>query len=996
MVKSLSSTIQLTGERRQVTALFYDIVGSTELLSRGDTEDFFRSVASLHKMSQSVVARHGGFLHQKLGDGGCCYFGYPEQSEDAAERAIHASLDLLESIGRRRHGRRKLPFKLRVGVATSLVVFSNDGNDIIGAAPVLAARLQAEADPDSVLVADSAFQLTRNRFDYTFLRNLRLKGFEEPIPVWRPLSALSARDRITLQPRPDGPMRGRQRELGTLLNAWDSARGGTGASIAVVGDAGIGKSRLVTEFRRGLVDGGHEEIVLHCDRGLTSQPLHPCMSLLENSVGKQALQSLDGPSLRGALLDLGLDVSVPVAAVIADFAREKKTRSTSGNIRVGDLSGRALRARIIDAVVTLLGSSTDGRPRLIVVEDVHWADSMTLELLERLSEAARSLPLLVVQTSRTVVSTAPAQRLALSGLDAAAMTDLVTSAWGGPPPAGLSAFVLQQCDGMPLYADELVLFLKSRHASAQTPAGWYGLLAEGGVTSLNDLLAAKLAEAGPARRTAQLASVIGREFGMDLLRHLADDRTGAGLERDLAVLVLQGVVEPRMAPAETYQFHHVLMHEAAYGSLLRSDRRQLHERIARLLIEEDVSSLPAAVVAWQCAEAGRHGDAARFALKAAEESILCSAMHEASRSLDLCAQELAAMPRQADRAELMLDLLQLRGVVSTALAGEGSQQARRIYSHAMSLVKGNPATHREKRFPLYWGWWFTAPNILTQQSRAQVLVEDMKAADDPETRLQSYHCAWATSFDTGQHAFCLDCVRMGLELYESERATRNRAFFGGHDAKVCGLGESALSNLLTYRIEASEAAIGQCLDWAQSTEHVGSMVHAYYYAIVLRRCQGRHDDVFGLGEQMLALAGQNDLIASRARASMFCGWAEAMSSSPERGAARFHEGLALQQQTGTDDNLSMHSDMHAQILERLGRPDEALALIENAIVAARKSGQRFWLAELYRRRAELGGALGRSATSARNDLRRAVQTAESQGAAWLAGRAGRDLQSRFG
>ncbi|UVC10526.1 AAA family ATPase [Rhizobium sp. TH2] len=995
MVKGLFSPIQLTGERRQVTALFYDIVGSTELMSHSDAEDFFRSVASLHKMSESVIARHGGFLHQKLGDGGCCYFGYPEQAENAAERAVRASLELLESIRRQRRGKQKLPFRLRVGVATSLVVFSADGNDIIGAAPVLASRLQAEAEPDSVLVADSAFQLTRSRFDYIFLRNVKLKGFDDPIPVWRPLSAIRASDRFTLQPKPDTPMRGREQELGALLSAWIDTCKGAGKSVAIVGDAGIGKSRLVTEFRRRLQHNEHDDIILQCDRGLASQPLHPFIGFLESRIGRQSLQGLDGPSLRDALRNLGLEVETAIASVIADFVREK-SRSTSGNIRVTDISGRALRNSIIEAVINILSSGAARAPKLIVVEDVHWADTMTLELLERLSGRAHGQQFLVVQTSRTSVSNTLSERLTLTGLSPAAMTDLVTSVWGGAPPPGLSSFVLHQCDGMPLYADELVLFLKARHTSTQSSAGWHKLLNEGGVSSLNDLLAARLAEAGPARRTAQLASVIGREFSSNLLRHLSDDPEGHALEQDLAVLVARNVIEQKKAPAETYQFRHVLLHEAAYGSLLRSDRRQLHERIARLLIEEDTPSLPAAVVAWQCAEAGLHSDAARFALKAAEASVLRSAMHEANRSLELCAQEVAAMPRHPARAELVLDLLQLRGVVSIAIEGEGSQQARRIYSHAMSLVKSYPSTNRERRFPLYWGWWFTAPNILTQQSRAQVLVEDMKAADDPETRLQSYHCAWATSFDAAQHGFCLDCVLKGIELYDSERAIRNRTFFGGHDAKVCGLGESALSYLLTNQIEACEAAISQCLEWAASTEHVGSIVHGYYYAIVLRRCQGRYDEVYRLGERMLSLAEQNDLIASRARANMFCGWAEAMSSSADRGARRFHDGLALQQQTGTDDNLSMHSDMHSQILERLGRPAEAIAVIDNAIFLGRKSGQRFWLAELHRRRSELGQALGKRPAGIRNDLRRAVQTAESQGAEWLEQRAKRDLQLHFG
>lgn len=378
---------------------------------------------------------------------------------------------------------------------------------------------------------------------------------------------------------------------------------------------------------------------------------------------------------------------------------------------------------------------------------------------------------------------------------------------------------------------------------------------------------------------------------------------------------------------------------------------------------------------------------------AAEACVVRSAMKEATLSLDLCMREITFLSRQhPGRRELALKMLQLQGVVATALEGEGSERARRTYSRAIQLLRRQETATREAHFPTYWGWWFTAPNIRTQQSRARILVEDMLAVNDPETRLQSYHCAWATGFHAGEHGFCLECVRKGLELYDAERAVRNRAFFGGHDARVCGLGESALANLILNRSDASENAISQCLEYAGLTDHAGSMVHALYYAIVLRCCQSRYEDVYALGERMLSLAEQHGLSASQARAKMYCGWAELMTSSPESGAKRFQEGLSLQQQSGTDDNLSIHSDMHSQVLQRIGRPLEALSVIDNAITVGRKSGQLFWLAELYRRRAGVRQGLGDKSYRIRNDLARALRIAEAQGAAWLSERTKRDLR----
>lgn len=986
--------IQFSGERRQATALFYDIVESTEMLLRSDPEEFLRSIARLHDTAERIIGRYGGFLHQRHGDGGSCYFGYPKQSEDAAQNAVQAALELVDMMVRRQHRAGKAAFRLRVGVATSLIVVSSDGGEVVGTAPVLASRLQAEAQPNSVLVAESTYELTRSRFDYSFLKSARLKGFSTPIGIWQPLSPTKPRGRFSRDPKPDTPIRGREKELARLMSEWTAVCGGAGKSIAIVGDAGIGKSRLVAEFCRQIQHGPDPDVLLQCNRGLSGQPLHPVLGFLETKIGKPALESGDGYRLQEALRAAGFDVEAETARIISDFAGEK-SRTTLGNIRVSDLSGQALRREVIDAAIRIVCAAGSTPAKLIVIEDIHWADNMTLEVLEGLNAYIRNLPVMVIQTSRVDVPTTVDEKLVLTGLRSSAMSELVRSIWQGAPPPGLSAFILQQCDGMPLYGEELALFFRTRDPTAHTPAGWNKLLIEGGVSTLNDLLAAKLAEVGHARRIAQLASVIGREFSAGLLRRLLDNGEGQALDADLEALVSYGVLEKKAGSDDMYHFHHVLLHEAAYGSLMRSDRRRIHERIARILIEEDVPSLTAAVAAWQCAEAGRHGDAARFALKAAEACVLRSAMHEAAHSLELCAQEIAAMPRQQARTELRLDFLQLQGVVSTALEGEGSLQARNVYSRAMSLVRRHPAANRQERFPLYWGWWFTAPNIVTQQSRAQVLVEDMKAVPDPETRLQSYHCGWATSFHAAQHGFCLDCVAKGIELYDSDRAIRNRAFFGGHDAKVCGLGESALSYLLTDQTEASETAINQCLEWAAATDHAGSMVHALYYAIVLRRCQSRYDDVHRLGEQMLSIAEHNGLVASQARANMYCGWAELMSASPERGAKRFEDGLALHQQIGTDDNLSMHRDMHSEVLERLGRPAESIALIDSAIVHGRKSGQLFWLAELYRRRAALRQALGERPTLIRRDLRHAVQTAESQGAEWLAKRARRDLKRDF-
>ena len=248
-------------------------------------------------------------------------------------------------------------------------------------------------------------------------------------------------------------------------------------------------------------------------------------------------------------------------------------------------------------------------------------------------------------------------------------------------------------------------------------------------------------------------------------------------------------------------------------------------------------------------------------------------------------------------------------------------------------------------------------------------------------------------FHAGQHRFCLDCVAEGLALYDAERARRNRALYGGHDARVCGLGEKALSLALMADDPGSEAAIAECLAWAEAIDHVGSLVHALYYAVVLRRCQGRLDEVLALAERMRGVADAHGMAASRARADMFGGWAEALGGALEAGARRFEEGLDLQQRIGTEDNMSIQIDMQSEILERAGRHAAALELIEQAIAQGLKGGLLFWLPELYRRRARLHAATGASPALVRRDLKRALDLGRKQGAVGLANRALAELES---
>ena len=544
-------SIELAGERRQVTALFYDIVGSTELLVERGPEEYARIVTDFHKKASRIVREHGGYVYQELGDGGCGFFGYPRQLEDSAERAVRAALALVEGCGRSRGGR-LAELKLRVGVATGMMVISASGQEVLGTASVLAARAQAEAAPNSVVVEDSTHELTRASFDYRALGTVSFKGFSAPVRLWRPLRQRAVADRFEAGRGTNAPLQGREAELALLQRAWAKAREGQGHSVHIVGEAGIGKSRLVSELRRHITQGDGEERLIQCHHRLSNRPLHPFFNFLEALVGKEALSERNSATLGTELASQGIPVDAEAARILAAFAAAKSPRAT-GHLQTSDISGARYRDQAIGAAVELLAALAPGRARLIVFEDVHWADSMTGELIERLSASVPALPILVLATRRSAhadeaasetgearVATATTT-ITLAGLTGPAMADLVSFVWQGRAPTGLAEFIREKSDGVPLFGEELADFLQRRAGSGSTAADWRRLLNENGIATLNDLLSARLADAGAARRTAQVASVIGREFGIGVMERVLDPGPDpAAIEADLAELVGRG------------------------------------------------------------------------------------------------------------------------------------------------------------------------------------------------------------------------------------------------------------------------------------------------------------------------------------------------------------------------------------------------------------------------------------------------------------------------
>lgn len=1000
----------ITGERRQVTAFFYDIVGSTEILQTVDPEDFGILQRRIHGEAAAAIRGNGGYLESLHGDGGSAYFGFPVSLEDAAESAVSAALELVARC--KAAGESVIngaPLRVRVGIATGTVVISDlSGADlpltkeVIGITPALAARIQSEAEPNSVAVSETTYRLTHGAFQFEPLGERRLKGLIEPVRLWKPIARRDPIDRFSTSGRMLAPLVGREEELALCWGRWLKAREGNGQVIILVGEAGIGKSRLVAELRQGLTPSEAEVRIFQCLSRGNGRPLHPFVDMLGHQIRRDRPETaaLTKEEISEFLNRDGAAITEDAANVLA-FLSGGADLPTGGPDTI-ERSADDLRQSAIGAIFDVLKGWSGHMPQLVLLEDIHWSDTVTRELIEQLAGQIQTLPILAILTSRDDAVLASADHanvltITLPHLEASHTPKLLEAIWGQPLPPGLATFIHDRSDGIPLFAEELGTLFKERFGgTSSTIRDWSKMLHEGSIVTLQDLVSARLAALGPARRIAQVASVIGREFSADLLKKLFDgEDEAASLEEALSRLIHARIIQRREAnDIEGYRFRHALIQEAAYDSLLRVDRRRMHDRLVDLVIDGEVAPPPVEVTAWHCEQAGRWMEGARFAVKAAEDYALRSAIREADQLLARAEEDLSHCDAGPDVDELSLELLAARGPIAIALFGKGSPEARAVYDQGVAICRRRGVEDRERWFPLYWGWWYTSPDRPTKRRRAEVLISDLDKANDPEIRLQALHCAWAANFHAGQHHLCLDCINKGLTLYDSDRGRVSRARYGGHDANVCGLGERAQLLWLMGDEQGANESMSQALSWAEATDHPGSLCHALDNAILLASYQHDASKVSDLAHRMRVLADEHDLPEVRAKSRIFAGWAHALLGSLEAGLLEFEQGLRAHRAIGTDEDMPVYCSLWAELLVKSHQYDRALAILTSAIVEAEGVGNVVWLPELYRLRAVTRQAHQPNETLSFQDLDRAISLAEEQGAAALAAKAHAD-RTRF-
>ena len=687
-----------TAERRQVTVMFSDLVGSTALAARMDPEDLREVISAYQKCVADTVQRFGGFVAKYMGDGVLVYFGYPQAHEDDAERAVRAGLELVATVGGlKTHA----PLQTRVGIATGLVVVgdligsgASQEQAIVGETPNLAARLQGVAEPNAVVIAESTRKLLGNLFEIENLGAQDLKGIAGPVRAWAALRPASVESRFeAFHGTTLTELIGRDEELELLLRRWSKAKSGEGQVVLLSGEPGIGKSRLTAALMERLAPEPHTRLRYFCSPQHTDSALYPIISQMERAAG---FAHDDGPQAKLDKLDALLAQSFTPQQNAALLA-EMLSLPNDGRYPTLELAPQQRRQKTLEALTAQLEVLAQSKPVLMIFEDVQWVDPTSLEALGRTVDRLRTLGVLLIITFRPEFEPPWIGRphvtvLSLNRLGEREIIAMIGRVTGNKPlAASIRQDIIERTDGIPLFVEEMtkaVLEAESegdvRKTATAIPSSAVAVPA-----TLHASLMARLDRLGPAKEVAQVGATLGREFSHGQLAAVVR-KPEAELQSALDRIVAAGLLFRQGAPPNAaYLFKHALVQDAAYSTMLRRRRQQLHSGIVTAIegqFPEIVEAQPE-VLARHCTEAGSVEKAVGYWLKAGQQAVARWAMTEGVAQLRKGLDLLSGMPDEAARLEREIDLQIKLGQALSATKGYAAPEAGEAFARAHELCE---------------------------------------------------------------------------------------------------------------------------------------------------------------------------------------------------------------------------------------------------------------------------------------------------------------------
>jgi class 3 adenylate cyclase/predicted ATPase len=986
-----------TAERRQVTVMFSDLVGSTALSTHMDPEDLRELISGYQKCVTETVHRFDGFVARYMGDGVLVYFGYPFAHEDDAERAVQAGLETIAAVSALKT---RGALRTRVGIATGLVVVgdligSRDTQErsIVGKTPNLAARLQGIAEPNTVVICDSTRRLLGNLFE---LKDLGarddLRGVDEAARAWAVLRASSVASRFdALHPSGMTALVGREEEIELLRRRWARAKNGEGQVVLLSGEAGIGKSRLTAALLESVVAEPHTRLRYFCSPQHRDSALYPIIGQIERAAG---LAHDDSPHARLDKLDAVL-VQASTSALDAALFAELLSLANDGRYPTIELTPQQRRQRTLEALTTQMEVLTRTSPVLTIFEDVQWIDPTSLEALSRAVDQIRTVCALLIMTFRPEfdppwIGGPHVTALTLNRLGQRDIEAMIGGVVGDKLlPPNIRQDIIERTDGIPLFVEEMtkaVLEAKSEGAAKQVVAA-VPSPALAVPASLHASLMARLDRLGPAKEVAQIGAAIGREFSYALLAAVIrkpEEELGSALDRLISagLLFRQGV-----PPHATYLFKHALVQDAAYGTLLREPRRALHARIAETLESQfaEIAESHPELLAHHCAEAGLIEKAAGFWGRAGLRSLARSALVEAVEQLSRALGQIATLPSTAElrREEIRLQvalinpLFHVKGYAA-AETKSAIERARFLIERAEAL--GEPSEDPLVLFSVLYGSWvanFIAFNgdVMRELATRFLALAEKQGAAVP--RMIGHRLMGTSLTATGDVAEARAHHDQAIALYDPARHRPLVTRFG-QDAGVSALSFRSLSLWFLGYPDAALVDADHALKVAREIDQAATLMFALaitnFTRIFCRSCGAARERI----DELIALADGKGASQRRAEGIIQKGCVLALMGEARDAVQMITSGAIAWQATGARVWVPLYLSYLAIAHAELKQMDDARRCIGEAITAMEATKERWYEAEVYRMAGEIALKSPECATKAEAYFQHALAIAHKQ------------------
>jgi class 3 adenylate cyclase/tetratricopeptide (TPR) repeat protein len=985
-----------TGERRHITVLFVDLVGSTQLSASLDPEDYREVVHVYQAKAASIVDRFEGRIAQYLGDGLLVYFGHPRAHEDDARRAVHAGLLITAAVNEIDVSRWRLSESLtvRIGIHTGLVVIAQVGEGqhqellALGETPNVAARLQTIALPGSVVVSGDTQHLIHSVFDLRAMGERELKGVPRPVRVYEVLSDLAVPAWSAVPVLALTPLVDRRDERARLESEWLKARGEGGRVVLISGAPGMGKSRLVSALREHIGAREHVAIVCQCLPYFANSALYPFIEglrrllaippgasdgllLLARSAARYGLRDREDVATLATLLGIPLDERYPGS---------------------GSVSPQRQKERTYEALISLVCEIASRRPLLFLLEDAHWADPSTLELLGDL--IARGLPrgLLLILTSREseVAAAFPGDALhlhvtPLGSEHVAEIAGLV--ARRKRLPDRILEEVIAKTGGTPLFVEELTKMVLGSGAlveleEAYELTGPIDHLAT--PVTLMDSLTARLDQLGEHRGLAQVAAVVGREFSEELLTAVTDLEEEA-LRSGLEALVKSELVE-RKEEGRVFAFRHALLQEAAYESVLRTTRRSDHMRIAMALENQfpDVVTSRPELIARHFTEASAPQRAIPYWRRAADRSVSRSANREAVTFFRSALQLVASLPESPERDAQELALLTSLGAPLISTEGYASGEVARVYERARQICER--LDEEAQVFPIIFGllaFYLARGELKVAERLGERLLHMTERAGDP-AYLEAHFALGMTRFYLGAFDPSRRLLTRGAELHDPFAHKSLASLYVFDPGTGCRRALGLVLWLLGYGDDAARRST-EAIELGERQDHPYGLAAALVFAAMLWQFRGEPSNVAELAERALAISTERGFAFWIRWAGVLRAWADAAMGKGT--AAHVRERADASAKSGALLLYPYHLALAAEAFLREGNPEEGLAATAEALAIAGRTGERWWEPEIHRLNAQLLSIGGAPHEDVRLSMAQAVTLAREMGAVALERRA---------